>query len=162
MTGKPSEAEAEFRLALPISQKLANENPAVIAFSKDLASVLWGLGRSQHRTGRFAKAIEPLRRAIALGEAIHDLDVYVLYGLASSHASMASLAADPRAGLSTGVAKDESDRAMATLRWAVTAGVRNRAELNSDPTLESLRQRGDFRLLLMDLATPADPFPQDK
>ena len=37
-TGKPAEAEAEFRKGLAIQQKLADDNPAVTDFRSSLAS----------------------------------------------------------------------------------------------------------------------------
>ena len=37
ITGKPPEAEAEFRTALEIQQKLADDNPSVTEFRADLA-----------------------------------------------------------------------------------------------------------------------------
>ena len=43
-TGKQSEAEAEFRKALAIGQKLADDNPAVTEFRSDLAGSHNNLG----------------------------------------------------------------------------------------------------------------------
>jgi hypothetical protein len=50
-----------------------------------------------------------------------------------------------------------ADRALDALRRAVTAGFRNAAN-RDDHDLDPLRDRPDFRLLLMDLAFPAEPF----
>jgi eukaryotic-like serine/threonine-protein kinase len=46
---------------------------------------------------------------------------------------------------------------MAALRRAVAAGFRDRASALSDPDLTPLRSRDDFRLLMLDLAFPAEP-----
>ena len=43
-TGKPAEAEAEFRKGLAIQQKLADDNPAVTDFRSRLASSHNNLG----------------------------------------------------------------------------------------------------------------------
>ena len=47
---------------------------------------------------------------------------------------------------------------MAGLRRAVAMGYRESDEYGREPALDPLRGRDDFRLLMMDLAFPADPF----
>jgi eukaryotic-like serine/threonine-protein kinase len=51
-----------------------------------------------------------------------------------------------------------AERAMAALRRAFDAGWNDMAHMNHDPDLDPLRARPDFRVLMMDLAMPADPF----
>ena len=51
---------------------------------------------------------------------------------------------------------------MPVRRWrpceALAAGFATVAWISQDPDLELLRSRDDFRMLMMDLAFPADPF----
>lgn len=47
---------------------------------------------------------------------------------------------------------------MVLLNKAVTMGYRNGDAYRTEDALDSLRGRDDFRLLLMDLAFPAEPF----
>ncbi len=47
---------------------------------------------------------------------------------------------------------------MALLRRAIAIGFRNPDTFRNEPALEPLRDRDDFRLLLLDLSFPADPF----
>ena len=47
---------------------------------------------------------------------------------------------------------------MAWLRRAVALGYRNPDAYRTESALDPLRNRADFRLLMMDLAFPADPF----
>ena len=47
---------------------------------------------------------------------------------------------------------------MAALCQAVATGYRNLDQLRKDRDLALLRPRADFRLLMMDLAMPAEPF----
>ena len=47
---------------------------------------------------------------------------------------------------------------MAVLRQAVAMGYRSPHVYRAESALDPLRDRDDFRLLMMDLAMPADPF----
>ena len=47
---------------------------------------------------------------------------------------------------------------MDLLRGAVSNGYRAAGAMAMEPALGTLRNRPDFRLLMMDLAFPADPF----
>jgi serine/threonine-protein kinase len=51
-----------------------------------------------------------------------------------------------------------ADRAIATLLQATDEGYRLVGQMDRDPDLDPLRDRPDFRLLMMDLAFPAEPF----
>jgi hypothetical protein len=47
---------------------------------------------------------------------------------------------------------------MALLRRVADAGLRNHATYRTETTLDSLRHRADFQLLMMDVAFPVEPF----
>jgi hypothetical protein len=47
---------------------------------------------------------------------------------------------------------------MSLLHKAVAMGYRDLDRFRTEDALDPLRSRGDFQLLLMDLAMPADPF----
>ncbi len=121
-----------------------------------------GLGRAYSRAGKSADAVELIRRSIALREAIPDLKIEACIDLARDHAFLASIAVDPLSGLRTRAAAVEGDRAMAALLRATDAGYRNFDKLRTDPYLRLLRDRADFRVLLLDLAFPNDPFTQGR
>ena len=106
--------------------------------------------------------MELIRRSIALREAIPDLKIEACIDLARDHAFLASIAVDPLSGLRTRAAAVEGDRAMAALLRATDAGYRNFDKLRTDPYLGLLRDRADFRVLLLDLAFPNDPFTQGR
>ena len=53
---------------------------------------------------------------------------------------------------------EEANRAIALLRRAIAKGYHNADEVASEPALRPLRDRPDFRLIMMDLAMPSDPF----
>ena len=162
MSGRLAEAEAEYKMAIALFQKLADDNPLVTVFRDGLAFALTGLGRAYSRAGKSADAVELIRRSIALREAIPDLKIEACIDLARDHAFLASIAVDPLSGLRTRAAAVEGDRAMAALLRATDAGYRNFDKLRTDPYLGLLRDRADFRVLLLDLAFPNDPFTQGR
>ncbi len=94
---------------------------------------------------------------MALEESIPDLRLEARFELARRLALLASVAPEPRRG--PGATSAAYDRAMDALRRAFAAGYRNNpALIRTEPGLAVLHGRGDFLLLLMDLAMPADPF----
>ena len=60
--------------------------------------------------------------------------------------------------MSAAEAEDEADRAIAALFRAAGMGYRDARARRTESALDPLRSRDDFRLLMMDLAMPADPF----
>jgi hypothetical protein len=56
--------------------------------------------------------------------------------------------------------KIEADRAMATLSRAAVKGFRDANWLRVEAGFDPLRDRADFKLLMMDQAMPPDPFTQ--
>jgi hypothetical protein len=65
------------------------------------------------------------------------------------------MGADHDADRSRSVARG---RAVELLRQAEAHGYRNIAEISREPAFDSIRSRPDFKLLMMDLAIPVDPF----
>ena len=76
----------------------------------------------------------------------------------AAHAALAGLAGRAGSGVSAAEAASEADAAMALLHKAVAMGYRSRDAFRTEDALDPLRGRDDFRLLMMDLAFPADPF----
>ncbi len=107
---------------------------------------------------RFAEALDSFRSACSILERLPMLTTTHLYELANYQALTAGAAADPRSGVPAAEARAGADRAMATLRRAVAGGFRNVAYMRIDTDLDALRSRDDFRLLMMDLCFPAEPF----
>ena len=78
--------------------------------------------------------------------------------LACCHAALAGLAGRPGLGVSTAEGADQAEKAMAVLRQAVTMGYRNPYAYRTESALDPLRNRPDFRVLMMDLVFPSKPF----
>ena len=71
-TDKKSEAEAEYRKAIALRQKLADDYPAVTEFRSDLARSHNNLGVLLNETGRQSEAEAEYRKAIALHQKLAD------------------------------------------------------------------------------------------
>ncbi|MGO9469988.1 MAG: tetratricopeptide repeat protein, partial [Isosphaeraceae bacterium] len=155
--GQLPEAIAACGRAVVIHERQINDNPTVIDYQSDLAFSLSRLGRAQRLAGLHAESAASLRRAVALFDRITSLEIDSRYELAVDHALLAVLAGLPGSGLSAAVGPAETDRAMDALRWAVAGGFRGASKLCNETALDSLRDRPDFKLLMMDLAMPPDP-----
>ncbi len=77
---------------------------------------------------------------------------------ACCHASLSWAAGLPGSGIPASEADTEATKALALLQRAATMGFRDAAAYRSETALDPLRGRPDFRLLMMDLAMPAEPF----
>ena len=147
-TGRTSEAEAEFRAALAIRQKAADASPTGIDPQHDLASSLSRLGQVEQRRGRIPEAVASFRNAIAVLERIPRVPNSCLYDLACYQALLGGASAS----------RAEADRAMDSLRRSVALRGGDLGRMRTDTGLDPLRDRDDFRLFMLDLAFPADPF----
>ena len=73
-TGKPAEALESFERARGIRQKLADANPDVTTFQKDLARSHRNIGALLAQTGKPAAALESYERARAIQQKLADAD----------------------------------------------------------------------------------------
>ncbi len=74
------------------------------------------------------------------------------------HAMLAGAAGHAGSGVPADEGPIEATRAMDILRRAVASGFRSADRYRVEPALGPLRDRDDFRMMMMDLAMPADPF----
>jgi serine/threonine-protein kinase len=152
--GQPEAAIIRLRNSIALHEQLVAEHPTVTDYCGGLAYALAGLGRAHHRAGRPAEAVWPLRRALSLRESKPVLGIETHFEMARDHALLSSVVADARSGLSAA----ESDRALDAVRRANAAGYRDPAKFRNDPDLAALRDRDDFKRLMLDLAMPTEPF----
>jgi eukaryotic-like serine/threonine-protein kinase len=101
--------------------------------------------------------VESWRRAIATAERNRSSDGEALYVVAECRARLGGVAGTAGSGLSAALGAAELDTAMVALRRALAGGYRNVPWMKRDPDLDPLRDRPDFRLLMMDLAFPTNP-----
>jgi hypothetical protein len=105
-----------------------------------------------------AGAAADARRAVALSEGLSSLSGREWFEIACAHAALAGLAGRAGSGVSAAEAVTETDAAMALLRKAIAMGYRAVRVSRIEDALDPLRDREDFKLFMMDLAMPADPF----
>jgi hypothetical protein len=77
---------------------------------------------------------------------------------ACCHSSLSWAAGLSGSGAPAGEADAEALKALALLQLAAASGSSDPAAYRNETALDPLRGRPDFRLLLMDLDMPADPF----
>ena len=98
-TGRPTEADAEFRRALEISAKLAGDHPAVAKYRFRLAASHINGGGGLMEAGKPSEAEAAYRRGLEILQKLADDNPAVTEfrrGLAHGHLSLADLMAFPR------------------------------------------------------------------
>jgi hypothetical protein len=114
-------------------------------------------GLTRGELGDRAGAADDARRALGMSEELPP-SPWSLLETACCHAVLAGLAGRAGSGVSAAEGSEEATRAIEWLRRAVGVGYRNANEVRIESALDPLRSRADFRLIMMDLAFPAEPF----
>ena len=114
-------------------------------------------GLTRGELGDPAGAADDARRALGMSQGLSPAP-WNLFETACCHAALAGLAGRAGSGVSAAEGSEEATRAMGWLRRAVGVGYRNANEVRIESALDPLRSRDDFRLIMMDLAFPAEPF----
>jgi eukaryotic-like serine/threonine-protein kinase len=123
-----------------------------------LGEALLRRGQARLAVGDPASAAADWRRAVATFEAMPPRDPEAAFVEACCHAMLAGAASRASSALPPGDGLIEAGRALSILRQAVAIGFRSTRRYRTEPALEPLRDRDDFRLLMMDLAMPDRPF----
>jgi serine/threonine-protein kinase len=137
-TGRPAEAVASIEDAIRRHRSASAQMPDSLEYRRRVADDQLAMARALRALGRRAEALAAIRAGLN-----PDVDSSWLYEAAREAGQCGPEAAG---------------EAMAFLRRAVAAGFGDRPRLASDPELAPLRPHPDFRLLMMDLAFPAEPF----
>jgi serine/threonine-protein kinase len=156
--GRPAEARDGYDRAIALGETLVAEVPEATIYRSRLADGLRRRGLARGDLGDPAGAAADARRARGLYDGLPSRSGGEWFETACCHAALAGLAGSAGSGVSAGSGPDEADRAMEGLRRAVAIGYRNLDAFRSEAALGPLRNRDDFRALMMDLAFPADPF----
>jgi tetratricopeptide (TPR) repeat protein len=150
--GRPSEAWASVDKALTMARKVVAASPPGSKYPFSLADLLRLAGGVLPKCGRPAAAESALRESIALLRQRSAPNSEDYYALACDQSLLAGIAVSADEG------RAAAEEAMANLRRAVAHGWRNAVWMMAHTDLLPIRSRPDFRLLVLDLAFPDDPF----
>ncbi len=155
--GRPAEARASCDRAIAIREDLIKGDPANASYAQGLAESLMRSGTAKAAVGDAASAAADSYRAAAL-YARHPPGGESAIFRACCHGSLAGLAGAAGSGISAAEAASQAEEAIAIVRRTVAGGYRDVHLLRVEPGLAPLRSREDFRMLMMDLSFPAEPF----
>ncbi|HEY2157048.1 MAG TPA: tetratricopeptide repeat protein, partial [Isosphaeraceae bacterium] len=150
--GRTAEAIDAFRQAMEIREGLARDQPGIAEYQENVAVGLGQIGKVLARRSDYAGAVAEFRRSVAIAASLPESPENS-YNLACSRA----LLVGSLARLGTADADAKGRAAVADLRRAFDGGIRSPA-IYRDPDLDALRDRPDFRELIMDVAFHASPF----
>jgi eukaryotic-like serine/threonine-protein kinase len=156
--GRLDEALAACERALAMREPLVDAHPAVPAYREHLGETYLRLGQVRRDMENLAGAADAWKRACAHYDANKSRDGEPTFFLACCHAGLAGIAGRPGSGVSTADGAERAHQAMAVLGQAVRMGYRNPDAYRTESALDPLRNRPDFRALLMDLVMPSTPF----
>jgi eukaryotic-like serine/threonine-protein kinase len=155
--GRAAEAKAAYEQAIAIHERLAKESPKPW-YRSLLAHSLRRRGLAVRDLGDPAQAANDVHRALGLYDGLPSRSGEEWFETACCHAALAGGAGHDGAFVAAREGEEESDRAIGLLRRAAAMGYRNANAFRTESALAPLVHRGDFRLLMMDLAMPAEPF----
>jgi serine/threonine-protein kinase len=165
--GRPAEARDHDEWAIAAREGVVKEDPTNREYREGLSGdyVSRGLcgdylsrGMTRRALGDFAGSAADIRRALKLLGEQPQWWYWQCLRSAWYHSALAGLAGQPGSGVSAAEGASEAETAMTLLRKAVAMNYRNAAALRTLDLLDPLRGRDDFRLLMMDIAFPAEPF----
>ncbi len=159
---KPAEAQARCEEAVVFCEVLVSGHPNVPEYPRALALGLLRFGQAHQAAGDMVGASADWSRAVAVFKKVATPDGELVFIDAGCHASLSSLAGQPGTGLSADDRGAQSDHAMDLLGRAAAMGYRDPEKYRTETALDPLRRRDDFRLLMMDLVMPGDPFAQGR
>ena len=157
--GRISEARAGYDRAIAMLEgliKADSEGSENEGYRRMLGHTLRGLGL-RHAPGDNAGAVAATRRALELHEGLPE-EWSDPYELACIRAELAGLASQPGSGIPPAQAESLADEAVGLLFKAVAQSKLRALEIRMEAALDPIRARGDFKLLMMDLAIPIEPF----
>jgi tetratricopeptide (TPR) repeat protein len=156
--GRLAEARDGYEKSIAISETLVREVPDETWYRSNLAGNLRRRGLVRRDLGDPAGAAADTRKALLLFDALPKKSGEQWYETACCHAALVGLAESPGSGVSAGSGPAEAGVAAELLRRAVGMGNCDRETFRTERALDPLRDRDDFKLLMMDMAMPAEPF----
>ena len=157
--GRLVEARASCDQAIAIRELVIKEFPQVLQNRIKMGECLLRSGQLRLASGDLPGAVTDWRAALASYELLpaRERDGEPAMFQAGCHAMLASVAGRPGSGIAGAERFSEEEAAMEILRKLIEGGYHDR-ELIDESSLDPLRSRPDFRLLIMDVTFPSRPF----
>jgi serine/threonine-protein kinase len=156
--GRLEEALAACERALATGEPLVEAYPAVELYREYLGETYLRLGQVRCDLKNLAGTADAWKRACAQFDADKFQHGEPTFFLACCHAGLAGIAGRPGSGVSAAEGADQAEKAMVGLRRAIALGYRYPEAYRTESALDPLRDRADFKMLMMDLAMPAQAF----
>jgi hypothetical protein len=157
--GRLSDAREQCEQSVAAREALVREDPGRSnSYRPRLAENYLNRGLTRRALGDPAGAAADAHRAVVIFDSLPPASGERWFLSACAHAALAGMAAVHVSGVSTVEAASEAEGAVALLRKAMSAGYRNYDAYRNEDALDPLRARDDFRLLMLDLAFPPEPF----
>ncbi len=160
--GRPAEARELCDQVIAACEVVAKDQPERVGFRSILAESHLNRSLARRALSDPVGAAADARRAVAVYDALPSRSGEIWFLSACAHAALAGLADQDGSGVSAAEAAGEAETAVAMLHKAVAMGYRIAAAYRTHDALDPLRDREDFRLLLLDLAFPAEPFAAER
>ena len=158
--GKHAQARALCDRAIRLRETLLKEDSGTAGYRVGLAESHLRSGQAREGEGDHSGATADWRKANELLEAIAASDPETIFLHAGCHAMLSGAAGRPGSGVSPDEGDAGAARAVAMLRRVAAMGYDDPLTYQNETTLDPLRHRPDFRLMMMDLTFPTDPFTQ--
>jgi serine/threonine-protein kinase len=156
--GRSAEARDDYDRAIALRERLVHDDATTTVYRSYLAYSLRRRGLALRKLGEVSGSAADARRALGLYDGLPTRSGEDWFETGCCHAALSGLPGRDGSGVSAAEAATEADAAMALLHKAVVMGYRNAAAFRTDDALDPLRDRDDFKLLMLDLAMPAKPF----
>ena len=158
--GRLGEARDQADSAVTIREAQVEADPKKRGDRGALAESYLNRGLARRALGDIAGAAADVRRALELRGRPSGAN-WECFSTACYLAALSGLAGRAGSGVSAAEGVTAAEAAMALLRKAIEMGYRDVNSLHTEDALDPLRGREDFRLLMMDLEFPPEPFALD-
>jgi eukaryotic-like serine/threonine-protein kinase len=156
--GPAAEARDGYGRAIVLAERLVKESPTATTYRSHLARSLRRRGLARGDLGDAPGAAADARRALGLYEGLPSRSGEQWFQTACCHAALCGLSGHDGAAVTAAEGEEEAARAIGALTRAAGLGFRDAHQWQTESALDPLRSRGDFRLLMLDVAFPAEPF----
>lgn len=157
LQGRPAEALEGYEQAITLVEQLIGEDPTTTRYRFDLAFKLRRRGLTRNILGDPAGAAEDARRALELLKNLTPSMPGQEFETACCHAQLAGLAGIEGTNVAAEQRDTEAEQAIRLLPLSVDSGLSSVTEFRTEAALDSLREREDFKKMMVELENRQKP-----